>query len=178
MAFLIRLATSADADAIAEIYRPYVEGSRISFEENAPDGTEIAQRMSSPLHPWLIAEEDGRALGFASSSPFRTRRAYRWIVEIGIYLVPSAMSRGIGSTLLSRLLELLERQGYVAAIGVIALPNDASVALHERLGFVCTGTYPQAGFKLGQWIDVGLWQRDLAARTSHPREPLPYRSIG
>ena len=178
MAVLIRPAGPADAEAIAAIYRPYVEGSRISFEEQAPDAAEIMRRMSSPLHPWLIAEEDERLLGFASSSPFRTRRAYRWVVESGIYLVPEAKGRGIGRALLSKLVELLERQGYVAVIGAIALPNDASVALHERLGFVHTGTYREVGFKLGEWIDVGLWQRDLAPRTSAPEEPLTVAALG
>ena len=80
-------------------------------------------------------------LGYAASSPFRTRRAYRWTVETGIYLAPEAYGRGIGRALLSTLLQLLERQGYVAAIGAVALPNDASVALHEKLGFTYAGAY-------------------------------------
>jgi len=178
MAILIRLAGPADAEAIAAIYRPYVEDSRISFEENAPDAEEIARRMASPLHPWLIAEEGERALGFASSSAFRSRRAYRWVAESGIYLVPEAKGRGVGRALLSKLVELLERQGFVAVIGAIALPNEASVALHESLGFVHTGTYRGVGFKLGEWIDVGLWQRDLAPRTSAPEEVLTVDALG
>jgi len=181
MAVLIRLARPEDAAAIAAIYRPYVEESRISFEEAAPDAGEIARRMAGDkpgFHPWLVAEDDGRLLGYAASSPFRTRAAYRWIVESGIYLDPAATGRGVGRELLTQLMELLGRQGYAAVIGAIALPNEASVALHEKLGFFHTGTYRQVGFKKGEWLDVGLWQKELAARGSSPHEPLPFESVG
>lgn len=180
MAVLIRLAAADDAAAIAAIYRPYVEDSRISFEEEAPDAIEIARRMAGDqpgLYPWFVAEEDGRLLGFASSSAFRTRRAYRWTVETGVYLDPVAKGRGVGRALLTRLIGVLERQGFVAAIGAIALPNEPSVALHEKLGFVRNGTYRQVGFKLGEWLDVGLWQKELAPRTSAPAEPLPFKGL-
>jgi L-amino acid N-acyltransferase YncA len=181
MAVLIRLAAADDAAAIAAIYRPYVEDSRISFEETAPDATEMARRMTGEVggfHPWLVAEENRRLLGFGSSSAFRTRRAYRWTVETGIYLDANAQGRGIGQSLLTKLIRLLERQGYVAAIGAIALPNAPSVALHEKLGFFHTGTYRQVGFKMGEWLDVGLWQKELAPRRPSPAEPLPFASVG
>jgi phosphinothricin acetyltransferase len=177
---LIRLAREDNAAGLAEVYRPYVEGSRISFEEQAPDAAEMARRIAGDrpgFHPWLVAEENGRILGFASSSPFRTRPAYRWSVETGIYLAADAGGRGLGKDLLSALTKLLERQGYVAAIGAIALPNDASVRLHEALGFVHAGTYRATGFKMGRWIDVGLWQKDLAPRTPEPSEPLPFEPL-
>ena len=180
MAVLIRLAGEADAAALAEIYRPYVEDSRVSFEESAPDAAEMLKRQTGDgagCHPWFIAEEDGRILGYAASSPFRTRPAYRWIVETGIYLAADAHGRGIGRALLAHLLEILERQGYVAAIGAIALPNPASVALHEKLGFTHSGTYRGVGFKIGEWLDVGLWQRELAERTAAPVEPRPFASL-
>ncbi len=177
---LIRLANEEDAAGIAEVYRPYVEGSRISFEERAPDAAEMARRIAGDrpgFYPWLVADEGGQILGFASSSPFRTRRAYRWSVETGIYLGPDACGRGLGKNLLSALLGLLERQGYVAAIGAIALPNEPSVRLHEALGFTHAGTYRGTGFKMGEWIDVGLWQKDLAPRTAQPAEPLPFEGL-
>jgi L-amino acid N-acyltransferase YncA len=180
MALLIRLAGAEDAAAIAAIYRPYVEDSRISFEEAAPDAAEMARRIAGELpgfHPWFVAEEDGRLLGYAASSPFRTRPAYRWTVETGIYLAAGAHGRGIGKSLLSTLLTALEKQGYVAAIGAIALPNEASVALHEKLGFFHTGTYRQVGFKAGEWLDVGLWQKELAPRAATPTEPRPLNEI-
>ena len=174
---LIRLATEQDAAGIAEVYRPYVEDSRISFEDSPPDAAEMARRLRGErrrFHPWLVAAEGTTILGFANSSPFRSRRAYRWTVETGIYLATDACGRGIGRALLDRLLNLLERQGYVAAIGAIALPNDTSVRLHEALGFVPAGTYRGTGFKQGEWIDVGLWQKELAPRTAAPEEVLPF----
>jgi L-amino acid N-acyltransferase YncA len=177
MTALIRLATEADAAAIAAIYRPYVEDSRISFEEEAPDAIEVAQRMASPIHPWLIAHVDDRVLGYASTSPMRNRRAYRWSVETGIYLNPDAQGQGLGRELLNAHLKLLERQGFVTVIAGIALPNDASVALHEKLGFTLSGIERGVGFKLGEWVDVGRWQRDLARRSGTPAEPRPYRGV-
>jgi phosphinothricin acetyltransferase len=180
MALLIRPAAEDDAAALAAIYRPYVEDSRISFEEIAPDPAEMARRIAGEMpgyHPWLVAEEDGHLLGYAASSPFRARAAYRWVVETGIYLAEEAKGRGIGRALLAPLVELLERQGYVAAIGAIALPNDASVALHERLGFIHSGTYRRVGFKAGEWLDVGLWQKDLAPRADDPVEPKPFEGL-
>src|SRR3954454_7370245 len=112
MTALIRLATEADAAAIAAIYRPYVEDSRISFEEEAPDAIEVAQRMASPIHPWLIAHVDDRVLGYASTSPMRNRRAYRWSVETGIYLNPDAQGQGLGRQLLSAPSEPLGPPGF------------------------------------------------------------------
>ena len=179
MAVLVRLAQAADAAAIASVYRPYVEASRISFEETPPDHAEMAWRIRGErpgFYPWFVAEEDGTLLGFASSSPFRTRPAYRWTVETGIYLAAQAHGRGVGTALLTKLVEMLTRQGYVAAIAAITLPNEPSVRLHEKLGFFHTGTYRQVGYKLGEWLDVGLWEKELAARTSAPQEPQPFPS--
>src|SRR5438105_14173170 len=172
MVLLVRLASMDDAAAIAAIYRPYVEGSRISFEQEAPDAAEIGRRMANPLHPWLVAEDDERVVGFASTSPMRNRAAYRWSVETGVYVEQGAVGRGIGGKLLSAHLDLLERQGFVTISAGIALPNEASVALHEKLGFTLSGIERGVGFKLGEWLDVGRWQKDLAPRTASPAEPL------
>jgi L-amino acid N-acyltransferase YncA len=174
---LVRAASAADAPSIAALYRPYVEGTRISFEETPPNAEEMALRMQSPLHPWLVAEEGRRIVGYASSSPYHRRPAYRWTVETSIYVAQDAHGRGIGRALLSNLIELLMRQGYVTAIAAIALPNPVSIALHERLGFRAAGTYRGVGFKLGEWTDVSLWQRDLAPRSAAPSEPLPLRDV-
>jgi L-amino acid N-acyltransferase YncA len=170
MTALIRLASEADASAIAAIYWPYVDESRISFEETPPEHDEMARRMQSPSHPWLVAEQDGAVIGYASTSPMRSRAAYRWSVETGIYLNGAAQGRGIGRQLLSAHLDLLQRQGFVTVIAGIALPNDASVALHEKLGFRLSGIERGVGFKLGEWVDVGRWQRDLAPRSTTPPE--------
>lgn len=177
MAVVIRLAGPDDAADIAAIYRPYVEGTRISFEEEAPDAAEMAQRMANPIHPWLIAEEDGTALGFTSTSPMRNRKAYRWSVETGIYLDPLAQGCGLGRKLLAEHLALLEHQGFVTIVAGIALPNPASIALHEKLGFRLSGIERGVGFKFGEWVDVGRWQRDLAPRASSPAEPLTWAAV-
>ena len=174
MAVLIRLATETDAAAIAGIYRPYVEDSRISFEEVAPDAGEMAIRMQGTLHPWLVLEVDGAIAGYVASSPYHRRPAYRWTVETGIYLSAGIQGRGFGRTLRSAMLEQLTRQGFVTAIGAIALPNDSSVTLHEKLGFTRSGTYQGVGYKLGQWTSVGLWQKELAPRSATPTEPVPF----
>jgi phosphinothricin acetyltransferase len=175
---MIRLATEADSSAIAEIYRPYVERSHFTFEEVPPDAADITARMRNPIHPWLVMEEKGRVLGYASTSPMRNRAAYRWSVETGIYLAPDAQGRGLGRQLLAAHLDLLERQGMVTAIAGIALPNEASVALHEKLGFQLSGVERGVGFKLGRWVDVGRWQRDLAPRLEAPGGALPSLSVG
>src|SRR5438045_7132362 len=107
----------------------------------------------------------------------RNRRAYRWSVETGIYLDPDAQGRGMGRQLLDAHLDLLERQGFVTVIAGIALPNEASVAVHEKLGFVLCGIERGVGFKLGEWVDVGRWQKDLAMRTEAPAEPLPFAEV-
>jgi len=177
MAVLIRLAREDDAAAIASIYRHYVDRTPVSFEDSPPDAAEMKRRILGErpgFHPWFVAEEGEHLLGYAASSPFRSRSAYRWTVETGIYLAADAAGRGIGRELLTTLLNVLERQGYVAAIGAIALPNDASVALHEKLGFIYAGTYHGVGFKLGEWLDVGLWEKELAPRSAEPKEPMPY----
>jgi L-amino acid N-acyltransferase YncA len=177
MAVVIRVAGPGDAAGIAAIYRPYVEQSHFTFEEAPPDGVEIAGRMANPIHPWLVAFEDGRVVGYASTSPMRNRAAYRWSVETGIYLAAEAQGRRVGRQLLSAHLDLLERQGFVTAIAGIALPNEVSVALHEKLGFKLSGIERGVGFKLGRWVDVGRWQRDLAPRSAAPEEPIPFSSL-
>ena len=177
MTATIRLAEISDSAAIAAIYRLYVERSHFTFEEVPPDETELETRMANPLHPWQVAEMDGRVLGYASTAAMRNRAAYSWSVETGIYLVPEVQGRGLGGKLLSAHLELLERQGFVTAIAGIALPNEPSVALHEKHGFALAGIERGVGFKLGKWVDVARWQRDLARRVPTPATPLTSASV-
>lgn len=170
---LIRLASEADAAAFAAIYTPYVTDSAVSFEEVAPDASEMALRIAGDgrgLHPWLAAGLDGHVVGFASSAPFRTRPAYRWTVETGVYLAPEAQGRGVGRMLMERMIDVLTRQGFTTAVAGITLPNPASVALHEKLGFAPCATYRETGFKLGEWRTVQVFARDLAPRLTPPPE--------
>jgi L-amino acid N-acyltransferase YncA len=176
----IRRATATDAAAIASIYAPYVTGTVVSFEAVAPDDAEMARRISEvgDSYPWLLAcEGDGAVVGYAYACAFRTRPAYRFTVETTVYLADGAGGRGIGTLLLRALLPVLEGQGFAQAIAAITLPNQASIALHEKLGFRRAGTYEKVGFKFGEWRSVGLWQRPLASLTTRPEEPKPVSAM-
>ncbi|MGQ0559597.1 MAG: GNAT family N-acetyltransferase [Sphingosinicella sp.] len=173
----IRLAGADDAAAIAAIYAPYVTDTVISFELKPPDEAAMRGRIleGGALYPWLVPCSEGDApIGYASASAFRSRPAYRFTVETSVYLAPDVAGRGVGRALYSELLALLARQGFAQAIGAITLPNQASVRLHESLGFVAAGIYRDVGYKLGRWHSVGLWQRPLAPLAERPQEPRPF----
>jgi phosphinothricin acetyltransferase len=169
-----RLATVADAPAIAAIYAPYVRDTIVSFETDAPDAAEVAARIGriGSQYPWLAAQAGGRVVGYAYACENRARLAYRWSVDTAVYLDPSMQRRGIGSALYRRLLALLRVQGYVNAFAGIAQPNAASVALHEAMGFRLIGIHRNVGYKLGAWRDVGWWQLALHEPPRRPVEPV------
>lgn len=171
---IIRTAVPSDAKAIRAIYAPMVEGTAISFELEPPSVEEMAQRIESTLkvYPYLVAERDGQVLGYAYASQHRAREAYRWSVDVTVYIAPHAHRCGIGRALYGHLLPILERQGFHAAYAGIALPNAGSVGLHEAFGFTHIGTYPEVGFKHGQWHDVGYWRKALSGITP-PAEIVP-----
>jgi L-amino acid N-acyltransferase YncA len=172
---LIRHADPArDAAACAAVYEPYVTGSIISFELTPPDEAEMRARIEriAATHPWLVVELDGEVVGFAYGSPHHVRLAYRWSADVSVYLAESAHRRGIGRALYEKLFGLLEQQGFRTLCAGISLPNDASVGLHEALGFVPVGIYHNVGFKHGAWHDVGWWQRELLPPSVPPPEPL------
>ena len=176
----IRRATAADAAAIASIYAPYVTGTIVSFENEAPDEAEMARRIDevADAYPWLLAcGGDGAVAGYAYACAFRARPAYRFTVETTVYLADDAGGRGIGTLLLRALLPVLEGQGFAQAIAAITLPNQASIALHEKMGFRRAGTYEKVGFKLGEWRSIGLWQRALATLSDRPEEPKAVSAI-
>ena len=175
----VRDARREDAPALAEIYRPYVQESVVSFEDVAPDVQEMAARMhGSPRLPWLVAEEEpGRVVGYAYATRHRGRAAYRWAVDCSVYLLPSAHRRGTGRLLYAELLRILGDLGYWRAYAGITLPNDASIRLHEALGFTPVGVYRDVGYKLGGWHSVSWWQRPLttpAGPVQQPAEPEPW----
>jgi L-amino acid N-acyltransferase YncA len=165
-----------DARACAEIYAPYVRDGAISFEEVTPDEREMGERMRryAATHAWLVAEDDGRVVGYAYACPHRARAAYRWSADVAVYLHDAHHRRGVGRALYEALLPLLRAQGLHSAVAGITLPNDASVGLHEALGFERVGVYREIGFKHGAWRDVGWWQLRLQPATDgQPPEPLP-----
>ncbi|MBA3234167.1 MAG: N-acetyltransferase [Propionibacteriales bacterium] len=171
----VRSATRADAAAIQAIYTPVVVDSAISFEEAPPDEEEIVRRMlSEPRLPWLVATQGQAVVGYAYASIHRARRAYRWSADCSIYLREQEWGRGTGRRLYQQLFAELRGLGYVSVFAGIALPNDASVGIHEAMGFVPVGAFQQVGFKHGSWHDVGWWQLGLTPPSSTPREPRPW----
>lgn len=177
----LRAATPDDAAAVAAIYGHYVRESAVTFELDPPSAEEMRARIEAAAgrYPWIVAQgEDGSLAGYAYACAFRPRAAYRFAVETTVYLRPDSTGRGLGAMLYRPLLRTLVAQGYTQAIAAIALPNAASVAVHERLGFVHAGTYVRVGWKLGRWLDVGLWQRAMAAERDPPAEPLALDAVG
>lgn len=160
----IRDATVDDAETIASIYKHYVLNTSISFEESEVPAIEMAGRIADVQAaglPWLVAEVDGVVAGYAYAAKWRVRHAYRFSVESSIYLAPASAGKGIGTALYRALLDRLRHGGYHLAIGGIALPNAASIALHEKLGFEKVAQFKEVGFKFGRWTDVGYWQLSL-----------------
>lgn len=172
---LIRHAEPArDGGACACIYEPFVTDSHVSFEEVPPTADEFARRIeeASARYPWLVAEHDGTVIGYAYGSQHRERAAYRWAADVAVYVTAGDRRRGVGRALYTALFELLRRQGIQVACAGVTLPNDASVALHETLGFVPVGVYRRIGYKHGAWRDVGWWQLELAPATAGPPAEL------
>jgi len=168
----IRSATPFDAEAIAGIYAPIVRDTIISFELEPPDAAEMRTRIEKTLQvlPWLVSvDATGAVSGYVYGSKHRERPAYQWSVDVTAYVREDCRCQGIGKGLYTRLLEDLVRWGYYQAFAGIALPNDASIALHESVGFKALGVYEKVGFKLGAWRDVGWWQREL----QQPKEGAP-----
>jgi L-amino acid N-acyltransferase YncA len=177
---VIRLATLEDAAAIQRIYAPIVRDTVISFELEAPDVAEIRRRIAKTLpdFPWLVDERDGEIAGYAYASRHRERLAYQWSVDVSCYVDERFRGRGIGKELYRTLLRVLRRQGFQSAFAGIALPNPASVALHEAVGFEPLGVYRNVGFKRGAWRDTGWWQCSLGDPVPEPGAPRPFGSLG
>ncbi len=159
---------SADPGACAEVYAPYVTGSAISFEYTPPTAREMARRMRS-AYAWLIAEREGRALGYAYGSRHSARDAYRWAADVAIYIEASSRHAGIGRALYTRLFAELREAGVWMLCAGVTQPNDASNALHREMGFTPVGTFRRIGWKAGSWHDV-LWL-ELDLRPGEPGGP-------
>ena len=174
MPIIIRLARSGDADEIARIYRPFVESTIISFETVPPEPSEIADRIAATMvqYPWLVCERNHRIMGYAYATRHRDRKAYQWSVDTSAYVAPPFWRQGVGGGLYRSLLAILSAQGFVNAYAGIALPNPASVGLHESVGFRSVGVYRSVGYKLGAWHDVGWWALRLRPLVSLPAAPV------
>jgi len=171
---------AADAAACAAIYAPNVTAGVASFEDEAPGAAEMERRIAetSARYPWLVSERDGAVAGYAYGTVHRMRRAYRWVAEVTVYVDARRHRSGIGRELYEALLPLLARQRLQVAVAGITLPNEASVALHEAVGFQPVGIYRQLGYKFGAWHDVGWWQARLLPASAEPQEPLAPQRLG
>jgi phosphinothricin acetyltransferase len=175
---LIRPADPArDSAPCAAIYGPYVRTTAISFEDHPPSAGQLARRIErfQRSHRWLVAEDGDEVVGYAYGCPHRERAAYRWAAEVSVYVDRERHRRGCGRALYRELLPQLAARGFHTALAGVTLPNDASVALHESLGFSSVGVYRRIGYKLGRWWDVGWWQLQLHETDADtpPADPAP-----
>ena len=166
----LRLATADDAAQIAGIYAPLVTDTAITFEVEAPSAGEMRQRIigTSMRFPYLVADAAGTVLGFAYAGRHRRRAAYAWSSDVSVYVAARTRRSGVGRGLYTALLDLLTAQGYASAFAGIALPNDASIGLHQATGFEPIGVYRSVGYKLDTWWDVAWWQRRLPVAQTPP----------
>lgn len=176
---MIRIARPDDADAIHAIYAPHVLEGMATFETELPGAAVMRERVQARLahYPWLVWEEQGRILAYAYASRFRDRAAYDWIAETSIYVHADAQRRGVARRLYNVLLDSMRMQGINQAVGVITLPGEASVAMHEAMGFTPAGVWQKAGYKLGRWWDVGVWQKELQPPATPPNPVVPFATL-
>jgi L-amino acid N-acyltransferase YncA len=175
----IHIAEPTDAAGIQAIYAPYCDRTCISFETVAPTIEEMRDRIIriSDDYPWLVGEIDGQIAGYVYASRHRERAAYRWAVDVAVYVATTHHRRGLGRALYETLFSILREQGYFKAFAGVTLPNPASVGLHERMGFRPSAVFRGVGYKDGRWLDVGCWQLELQPERHNPPEPRPFRAI-
>lgn len=165
---MIRPVMEHDAHALCEIYNYYIDNTVITFEEVRVDAADFRARIAK-VHsaglPWLVAEDDGALIGYAYAGAWKERSAYRFSVESSVYIAPAHTRKGWGTQLYTALFAELRKTPVHAVIGGIALPNAASIALHEKFGMRKVAQFPEVGFKSGRWIDVAYWQIELGVRS-------------
>lgn len=156
---MIRSVLLSDAPSLTAIYNPFIRTSTATFEEVEISEDEMERRIKSihfeQNYPFIVYEEDGVICGYAYASKFRERYSYRFTTESTVYLDPAYFGRGIGKKLYRHLIEELKQGGFHSVMGVITLPNDPSVQLHEQMGFKKAGHFTEVGFKFNKWLDVG-----------------------
>ncbi len=160
---MIRNASANDAESICNIYNYYIKNSIATFEESLVTPVEMASRINKTISrfPFLVAVEGKQVTGFAYATEWKPRAAYKFTVETSVYVDHLQTGNGFGKNLYLRLIEMLKKYGFKNAIGSISLPNEASIKLHEQLGFKKAGVFKKTGLKFGQWVDVGCWQLSL-----------------
>jgi L-amino acid N-acyltransferase YncA len=162
---MIRPVLLSDSEDICSLYNYYVLNTHINFEEEEVSVKEMEERIQNVTekYPWLVYEESGKVIGYAYASAWKSRCSYRHSVETSVYLAKGNEGKGIGTKLYAELFKILDKTDTHAVIGGVALPNEASIALHERFGFEKIAHFKEVGFKFNQWIDVGYWEKILKA---------------
>lgn len=175
----LRLAKKEDAVAILDIYAPYIKNTSITFETEVPSVASFAERIENYLknYPWLVCEINGKIAGYAYGSKYRERTAYQWSIECSVYVDEKYWKHGVAKALYTALFEILKQQGFMNVYAVINLPNEKSVAFHERLGFIHFADFENVGYKLGKWKTVGWWQRQLNEFIEEPPAPIKFSDL-
>lgn len=174
----IRTATPADAAGLRAIFQHYIE-KPVTFLYRMPTEEEIAWTVMDVLcrYPYLVAEEEGRLLGYAYAHPLREYVAYGWDAELTIYLAPEATRKGVGTRLYTALIGLLRLQGVKNVYGCVTTPNPASESLHRKLGFAHVGGFHQTGYKSGKWQDVVWFEKNIAPCEGEPEPVIPFPQL-
>lgn len=176
---LVRQVSDTDAASILSIYAPYIVNTVITFEEEVPSPEEYAQRISkvSQKYPWLVCEVDGAVVAYVYASIYRERAAYQWSCECSVYVAEEYKGKGIGAYLYNALFAILKEQRFHTVYAIITLPNDASVRLHEKLGFQYFAVFEKVGYKLGGWQNVGWWRLAINSYEDQPSPPVLFADL-
>ena len=176
---MIRTATDSDAASILEIYTPYIESTSFTFETEVPAIESFKERINTYLQtwPWLVCEIDGVIAGYAYGGKHRERVAYQWSIESSVYVHDDFLRVGVANALYRALIDILTLQGFRNLYAVINLPNDKSVAFHEKMGFEYFAVYKNVGYKLGKWKNVGWWQLQLNEYSLEPPPPVKFSEM-
>lgn len=176
---IIRIATKNDAQQLLDIYAPYVLDSTFTFEYDIPSLQTFEQRITTTLqtHPYLVAEDNNRILGYAYAHPLNEREAYQWTAELSVYVGSTAKGRGVGKQLYQALEQYLKEQNVIQTIAVITAENTRSIAFHEHFGYHQVGQLTQVGFKHGKWLDVAWLQKSLSTPTDTPAPFIPFSQL-
>lgn len=171
--YKVRCAEPDDANAILNIYAPFVTDTIVTFEHTIPAPAEYHDRIENTLkeYPFLVCMDAEEIIGFAYAGRFRTRAAYDWDAELSIYISPYYTGKGLGSRLYNMLMILLSRQNVVNVYGCLALPNPGSERLHQAMGFDRLGEFPKAGYKHGRWVNT-VWYGKAIIPYDIPAKPF------
>lgn len=177
--FLIREAVPADAKAILDIYTPYIENTVITFEYEVPSLEAFEQRMLGIMgeYPYLVCEQDGRVIGYAYAHRYRERAAFAWGAELSVYLDLEYQGCGAGTALYLKLIDCLKRQNIKTVYGIVAHPNEASERLHQKLGFRLVGISEKCGYKLGRWVDLAYFEKEIGTRNGVPEAVRRFEEV-